>query len=193
MIRRFMAKRKPWRAAGPLGVVAVGLVIAQVVVAAPPAVTPSVTNDNPRIGESVDFSATVEGDPGETHTFLWNFGDGDISTDENPSHAYATAGDKTVSLTVSDPSDPPETTTVTLELHVNAPPVAEFTASPTVPLIGQPVTLSSTVTDPDAGDAHTFEWDFGDGTSGTGANPSHPYATAGNKTVTLTVTDAAGD
>ena len=58
MIRRFMAKRKPWRAAGPLGVVAVGLVIAQVVVAAPPGVT-SVTDDDPQIGQSVDFSATV--------------------------------------------------------------------------------------------------------------------------------------
>jgi VCBS repeat-containing protein len=35
-------------------------------------------------------------------------------------------------------------------------------------------------------------WDFGDGNTGTGVNPSHTYATAGTFTVTLTVTDDGG-
>ncbi|HEY2804854.1 MAG TPA: DNA/RNA non-specific endonuclease [Gemmatimonadales bacterium] len=46
--------------------------------------------------------------------------------------------------------------------------------------------------DPDAGDVITWAWDFGDGTSGVGAIPSHTYADNGSYTVTLTVTDKYG-
>ena len=38
----------------------------------------------------------------------------------------------------------------------------------------------------------SYKWDFGDGTSATGANVSHTYDTAGDKTATLTVTYADG-
>jgi large repetitive protein len=39
------------------------------------------------------------------------------------------------------------------------------------------------------GDPITYAWNFGDSQTGTGQTPSHTYATAGNKTVTLTVSD----
>ena len=42
--------------------------------------------------------------------------------------------------------------------------------------------------DPD-GDALTYAWDFGDGTTGTGAAPTHAYATLGTFTVTLVTND----
>ncbi|MFI5735369.1 S8 family serine peptidase [Kribbella sp. NPDC051587] len=38
----------------------------------------------------------------------------------------------------------------------------------------------------------SYAWDFGDSQTGTGATPSHTYATAGSFTVKLTVTDTAG-
>jgi PKD repeat protein len=42
------------------------------------------------------------------------------------------------------------------------------------------------------GDVSGYAWDFGDGHSGTGANPSHDYAADGTYTVTLTVTSSTG-
>ena len=42
-------------------------------------------------------------------------------------------------------------------------------------------------------DALTYAWDFGDGSTGTGATPTHAYATVGSFTVTLIVSDGTAD
>ncbi len=42
------------------------------------------------------------------------------------------------------------------------------------------------------GDIASYTWDFGDGTTGTGAKPTHTYESAGSYTVTLTVTGTDG-
>ena len=38
----------------------------------------------------------------------------------------------------------------------------------------------------------SYGWDFGDGGSGSGVQPSHSYGTAGGYQVTLTITDSGG-
>ena len=59
--------------------------------------------------------------------------------------------------------------------------------------IGTPVAFSAAGTgDPDAGDALTYAWSFGDGTGATSDSASHSYDAAGERTVTLTVTDSTG-
>jgi PKD repeat protein len=49
----------------------------------------------------------------------------------------------------------------------------------------------SASTDPD-GSIASYDWDFGDGKSGTGQKPAHTYASAGDYDVKLTVTDNRG-
>jgi hypothetical protein len=55
-----------------------------------------------REGERVQF--TLQGVSGgiPPYSYLWEFGDGETSTDENPSHSYDDSGYYTVSLTVTD-------------------------------------------------------------------------------------------
>jgi len=51
------------------------------------------------------------------------------------------------------------------------------------------VNFTGTVTDVGTLDTHTFAWDFGDATSGSGASTAHAYANPGPYTAKLTVTD----
>ena len=78
----------------------------------------------------------------------------------------------------------------------NRPPTARMTATPRsgdLPLV---VNFDgSTSSDPDAGDALTYVWSFGDGSAPettTVTRTSHAYATAGSFTATLTVRDNRG-
>jgi Ca2+-binding RTX toxin-like protein len=72
------------------------------------------------------------------------------------------------------------------------PPVASASASPTSAQTGQNVTFSGSATDPEGGDVLSYSWAFDDGGSATGESVQHAFATAGQHTATLTVTDQAG-
>ena len=73
----------------------------------------------------------------------------------------------------------------------NQPPVANA-GGPYSAAVGAPVTLDGSASrDPD-GSVASYAWNFGNGTTGSGAAPSATYATAGTFTVTLTVTDNRG-
>jgi PKD repeat protein len=122
----------------------------------------------------------------------WDFGDlSGKSTDVNPTHIYAAAGDYIATLTVKDAAG--ESNTKSQTVHVtggtNQSPVASFDL-PTC-TAGTPCGFHSTSTDPD-GTIASGHWDFGDGETGEGLDATHTYAAAGTYVVTLTVTDNLG-
>ncbi|WP_424356685.1 DUF2341 domain-containing protein [Methanocella sp. MCL-LM] len=121
----------------------------------------------------------------------WNFGDGQTSTERNPTHVYQNAGAYTVTLTVTNAYGGSNTMTRTNYISVSQhAPVASFTSNPT---IGQnPLTVQFTSTSNLYGTAATYSWNFGDGQASTAQNPSHIYTNAGTYTVTLIVTNTAG-
>ena len=69
------------------------------------------------------------------------------------------------------------------------PPVANFTGTPTSGTA--PLTVS--FSDSSTGSPTSWSWDFGDGGTSTAQNPSYTYNNPGDYTVTLTVTNSAGN
>lgn len=69
------------------------------------------------------------------------------------------------------------------------PPVAYFSYSPYEPVVNQVITFNASASyDPD-GRIISYEWNFGDGTTGSGMIVNHTYTTFGSYIVTLEVTD----
>ena len=123
-------------------------------------------------------------------SWLWDFGDGTTSTDQNPSHTYDTTGNYTVSLTVTDSFGNTDTDVFTNMVQaIGAKP--NFQANQTLIQPNTSVTFTdSTIF---GAPATGWLWDFGDGSpTSTAQNPSHTYTTSGNYTVSLTVSDLDG-
>lgn len=75
------------------------------------------------------------------------------------------------------------------------PPVASFTTTPpsSGPYVGNAFSFNASgSSDPNGLAITNYDWDFGDGTTGSGVTVSHAYSAVGRKTVTLVVTNSAG-
>jgi len=141
---------------------------------------------------SVTFTDQSTGVP---TAWLWDFGDGTTSTEQNPTHTFSTTGTDTVTYTVNltaTNSAGSNTTSKTgyITLYSN-PPTVSFKATPR---IGTAAPLTVQFRDTSTLSPTVWLWDFGDGdsTNATRQNPVHTYATAGTYTVTLTATNAIG-
>ncbi len=118
-------------------------------------------------------------------SYEWDFGDGNMSTEESPTHVYAEANTYTVSLTATN--EVGLSSTLEQSIEILAPVTADFTYQ----------------VDPD--DYRTFSfmdasegavmllWEFGDGFQFTGMNPTHTYDEDGVYTVSLTATSVTGN
>jgi len=143
--------------------------------------------------DPITFDGSGSSDPdGDSLTYAWDFGDGSTGAGVTTTHAY-TAGDTyNVTLVVNDGKvdSLPDTTTATIT-EVNDPPVADA-GGPYTGTVGVAITFDGSGSyDIDDGIA-SYDWDFGDGSTGVGAIVTHAYDAEGTYTVTLTVTDVGG-
>ena len=114
-------------------------------------------------------------------TWLWDFGDGNTSTLQDPTHTYLNAGTYDITLTVTTINGCVDFYFIGNLITVHPQPVAAFYVNPEiVPLNHANIgffDLSTNVTQ--------WLWDFGDGSTSTVQNPSHTYSTLGYHQVWL--------
>jgi PKD repeat protein len=139
---------------------------------------------------SVDFHPQVQGGDAPLE-FLWDFDDGDTSTNRRPSHTFQAAGNYSASVTVTDGNGDVTTDSVTITVTDNSVPSVGPTATPESGLAPLQVQLSSNASGGDG--ALSYSWNFGDGNTSTSANPVHTYQSSGEFTASVTVTDNNGD
>jgi len=139
-----------------------------------------------------DASGSIDVD-GTIVDYEWDFGEiyGHTGRGMSVPHQYASTGNYTVTLTVTDNEGTKTVTTTSVNISENNPPQADAGG----PYNGYPSTpvkfnaLGSTDSD---GAIVDYEWDFGDGSFTTGVIVYHTYTELGTYTITLTTTDNRG-
>jgi probable HAF family extracellular repeat protein len=145
--------------------------------------TPFVTD----VGRAVSFTcAASDGTP--PYTFAWEFGDDLGGPGATATHAYAEAGTKTATCTVTDALGGTESAAVAIE--VNSIPTVTASADRQAASPGTPVNFVAVARGGSGG--YMYSWGFGDGDSATGSEVSHTYTAPGQYTVVVTVQDSVG-
>jgi len=160
--------------------------------------TASFTTDatTPDPGQNVGFDASGSSDSdGSIASYEWAFGDGASGSGQSVSHSYGSAGDFTVTLTVTDDDGATGSASQTISVSdgdSNTAPNASFTVSPASPETDESATFDAADSADSDGSIAGYEWDFGDGSTASGESVTHSFGSAGDYTVTLTVTDDDG-
>lgn len=135
---------------------------------------------------------------GSTYTFmdnsiepadsvLWDFGDGNFSTEVNPQHAFTQGGCFNVTLTRFTQGCPSEGQLSECLLIESAPTAVFFNDNPAGCTL--PHTLSYSA---NSNSDVTWFWDFGDGTTSVEQLPTHTYDAYGVYPVRLRITNTNG-
>ncbi len=154
------------------------------------------------LGQLVQFNDLTQTNGGGTiQTWNWQFGDplsgaNNASTLQNPSHAFTSAGNFSVTLTVTSSNGCVNTYSPAQPITINPLPVASFAADTVCQ--GSPTTFNNTSTTPpniNPPGPTTFiayAWNFGDGGTSTQQSPQHLFANHGYYNVSLSVTNSNG-
>ena len=140
-------------------------------------------NDGPTIlGSATRLTAAISG--GSDVSYQWDFGDGNSGSGAVVSHHYAEPGLYTAEVTASNSSSfETAVTAVTVDTLIT-----DLTAENSSPILpGLATQLTAAVS---GGSSVTYEWDFGDSSSGAGAEVSHQYAAPGAYTAEVTATNS---
>ena len=155
--------------------------------------------NNPFQGHAIQFTDQSVDADGSIVNWTWDFGDGNISYEKNPTHAYTINGTYVVTLTVRDNDGATKSTQRVITVNavgVNTPPVANFVYSPSSPHAGSKVTFDASSSYDDDGLIELYSWDWdSDGTyeeHSTKPTAFHTWYEEGEYMVTLRVQDNNG-
>ncbi len=124
-------------------------------------------------------------------SYLWEFGDGTVSTEINPTHTFNNKKENyTIRLTSFSSFGCAETLEKVDYISVGANAKTDFVVSPGL-IIAYPK-LNFTFRNESVGDIASYHWDFGDGQTSLLKNPEHSYADTGHYKVQLIVLNKNG-
>ena len=139
---------------------------------------------NACVGQTTQFIDQTLALGGEIVSWMWDFGNGQTSSDQNPSVVYSETGSYTVTLMVVDAQGC--VAEVTQLVSISEVPTAAFS----VETVDEDGTFSFT---DNSDGASSWSWDFGDGVGSSNVqNPVYRYPEDGLFTVILTVTNEFG-
>ncbi len=143
------------------------------------------------VGEDFTLNGSGSSDNVGIVNYTWVY-DGNEYYGVELIHSFSEPGTYTITLNVSDEAANYDTDTVSITVEDQTVPDAEANANKTVVKVGDPISLEAKDSS-DNLNITSYSWEFGDGETATGEVVTHSYASTGNYTVTLTVSDAAGN
>ncbi len=159
-------------------------------IAEPPSASITVIGISP---DTFDFNSVATASTGAAIVgHAWNFGDGATGNGPTSSHKYVQSGTYTVVLTVTDDKSKSATASKTVAATVAAaggPPTATISAAM---VTADTYKLDAIASTPNGVTVNSYTWNFGDGSSATGASVTHKYSASGSYIVSLTVKDSRG-
>ncbi|HEX7905222.1 MAG TPA: PKD domain-containing protein [Chitinophagaceae bacterium] len=123
-------------------------------------------------------------------TWIWDFGDGGTSIQQNPTHTYTSSGNFNVTLSITLPGGCSNTITKNQFIKIQSTTVgiANVPAGGCIPFTFSPLAAIQSVDS-----IVSYVWDMGEpGGIYNTQFPTHTYNSVGNYTVTLTVTSQSG-
>lgn len=140
-------------------------------------------------GEPTQFTSTSTTNPSgqQITNFTWDFGDGQTSTQQNPTHTYTEAGNKTVTLTVGV-GHGTCTSSKTQTVTVNAVPVANAGNDQTI-IYGATAQLSGS----GGNGSFNYHWEPANLVVNPNAQNTQTVGLSASQTFTLTVTNPQGN
>lgn len=155
----------------------------EIVVPSAVAVTANFTAANACLSAPIEFADGSSVSSGSITAWDWTFDDTDTSIVQSPSHTYTDDGTYNVKLVVTSSDGCKDS--ITKPVIVYPKPEADFTHINQCDGTAVPFTNASTVAPPEV--INSWNWSFGDNTSGTGSTTTHLYASPATYTVTLIV------
>ncbi|MCA0445458.1 MAG: PKD domain-containing protein [Bacteroidetes bacterium] len=142
-------------------------------------------------GSAVSLDGSESSDPdGSVSKYEWKVNGTVLNRNAKTEFTPVEPGVYTISLTVTDDSGfDVSVNTLSKTVAVNYPPVPKSIISPFATAPGQTVTFDATPSiDPD-GSVKTASWQFGDGSVLTGMKVTKSFASSGQQSVVMTVSD----
>ena len=152
-----------------------------------PTVSASSNVSSADVNYPIEFSSSPSGGT-SPYTYSWTIGGTQVSTSQDFSYSFSTAGSYTVDVTVTDSVG--ETYSASVTVTINNNPSVSISSSQNPTDVGNSVTFTAS----ESGGTGTisYEWYVNGASEGSGSTLDYSFSSSGSYTVEVVVTDSDG-